>query len=163
MRLPAPLQVALADHVRMVRHGRSSSKLLATQHSTLLGCWALFLVASGTLGCAVEAPTGACRGGVESGPTVQFSSVLVHAVNDGVLRPSPAYDFDRLCTPALFVQDGAGPFSSFVLAECPPGVDSHSTFVLIRVMGEDKVNTVVARFYSFGVETCSMWTYCLSI
>ena len=82
---------------------------------------------------------------------MQFPSVLDHAVNDGVLRPSPAYDFDRLCTLALFVQDGAGPFSSFVLAARPPGVDSHYTFVLTRVTGEDDVNAVVARSYSFGV------------
>ena len=82
---------------------------------------------------------------------MQFASVLVHAVNDGVLLPSPVDDFDRYCTPALFVQDGAGPFSGFVLAEYPPGVDPHSTFVFTRVTGEDDVNAVDARLYSFGV------------
>jgi hypothetical protein len=98
-----------------------------------------------------DAPADARRGGIASGPMVQFASVLVHAMNDGNLRPFPVDDFDRFCTPALFVQDGTGPFSGFVLAECPPGVDPHSTFVLTRVTGEDDVNAVVARSYSFGV------------
>ena len=68
-------------------------------------------------------------------------------------------DFDRFCTPALFVQDGAGPFSGFVLADSPPGVDPQSTSVLTRVTGEDDVKAIVARFYSFGVGTCSIWKY----
>jgi hypothetical protein len=33
----APLQVTFADHARMVRHGRSSSKSFATQHCRPLG------------------------------------------------------------------------------------------------------------------------------
>src|SRR3712207_544208 len=41
--------------------------------------------------------------------------VPTYAVNDGVLRISPANDFDSFCTPAPFVQDGARPFSGFVL------------------------------------------------
>jgi hypothetical protein len=90
---------------------------------------------------------------------MQFASVLVHAVNDGGLRPSPVDDFDRFCTPALFVQDGAGPFSGFVLADRPPGVDPQSTSVLTRVTGEDDVKAIVARFYSFGVGSCSIWKY----
>jgi hypothetical protein len=47
------------------------------------------------------------------------AAVPVYAVNDGVLRPSPSYDFDSFCTPAPFVQDGARPFSDFVLAGRP--------------------------------------------
>ena len=106
-----------------------------------------------------EAAAGARRGGIASGPTMQFASVLIHAVNDGVLRPSPVDGFDRFCTPALFVQDGAGPFSGFVPADRPPGVDPQSTFVLTRLTGEDDVKTIVARFYSFGVGSCSIWKY----
>jgi hypothetical protein len=90
---------------------------------------------------------------------MQFASVLVHAVNDGGLRPSPVDDFDRFCTPALFVHDGVSPFSGFVLAHCPTGVDPHSTVVLTRVTGEDDVEAIVDRFYSFGVGSCSNWKY----
>src|SRR5215207_9707982 len=50
-------------------------------------------------GARGEAPAGAGRGGIASGPTIQFASVLVHVVNEGVLRPSPVDDFDRFCTP----------------------------------------------------------------
>src|SRR5215216_3886261 len=113
-------------------------------------------------GCAGEALAGAGRGEIASGPTIQFASVLVHVVNEGVLRPSPVDDFDRFCTPALFVQDGAGPFSGFVLADRPPGVDPQSTFVLTRLTGEDDVKTIVARSYSFGVGSCFIWKYCSS-
>jgi hypothetical protein len=113
----------------------------------------------GSLSARGEAQTEAGCGGVASGPTMQFASILVHAVNNGVLRPSPADDFDRFCTPALLVQDGAGPFSGFVLADRPPGVDPHSTFVLTRLRGEDDVKAVVARFYSFGGGPCSIRKY----
>jgi hypothetical protein len=37
MRVLTPLQIAVADHFRIVGHGRSSSKSLATQYSTSLG------------------------------------------------------------------------------------------------------------------------------
>jgi hypothetical protein len=44
-----------------------------------------------------------------------------------------------------FVQDGTSPFYGFVLADRLSGVDSHATFVLTRVTGEDDVDAVVAR------------------